>query len=667
MTTPAGLAAREGKRACASVCPCCSTPYNDPRLLPCLHGVNLSCIKVVPPATNTPTASTSTVPTSTTGSESGTATTNTTSTSSAPHEEPTEWAAVCPTLPPPTPQASNSFQKSAATTTDHHPKIICTECLFSGEHVGHTNHENLAVAEKRLRGSLEEVIETLTQRCANALNTKCNAEAQLSALQRQLNDCDKGMETEVQQLVKSILEVLKGCQINLRKLVTTKSRSLENVVTQSRNQFYVLSNNIVLGKRLCSLEGIKVGETTSSSFGPSSVKRPPMLDNNTSSFAFVNVFLQLQPTLQKAFVESSTQATSEHNDANVAPEIKEVMDTVHELTREKPGEVKYLRAKCAHLQKAVARLGTLVVGELLFDTPGDEHKVVDERLVFDTPGEHKVVVPPGVSVLSFVVVGAGGGAGCHDQGEGGGAGGGGGGCALVLGLAVAEGDAFVVVVGRGGAGGSWMGEQGRRGGDTTVALSGVTLACGGGGDGGKTHKTGGDYGQLGGLGGVGSVALPGTCSAARTGAHKGGRGGGACDGGGGGGGAAGAGGDGGAGKNAYYRHGECCDGGGVGAGSGGGSSQGPEVDVQSGNPGQHGGKGGQGGKRNAYTFSAGGGGGSWLAPGVGGQPGGSGADKKCGTPGGRYGGGAGGNDEGGADNCNEGTGGDGAALFILWR
>ncbi|KAH3766869.1 hypothetical protein Pelo_1263 [Pelomyxa schiedti] len=409
--------------ALASVCPCCSKPYNDP---------------------------------STTGSQSGTATTNTTTTSSAPHEEPTEtptekkkvtpeaqtnktrqylpnevlsarfpfqgppegessqqqhttptlipalgcvvlpqpgsrfcehhgipltilcWGPNPPTsktLPPPTPHASNSSQKSAATKIDHHPKIICTECLFSGEHVGHTNHENLAVAEKRLRGSLEGVIEILTQRCANALNMKCNAEAQLSALQRQLNDCDNGMEIEVQQLVKSILEVLKGCQIKLRKLVTTKSQSLENVVTQSRNQFYVLSNNIVLGKRLCSLEGIKVGETTSSSFGPSSVKRPPILDNNTSSFAFVNVFLQLQPTLQKAFVESSTQATSEHNDANVAPEIKEVMDTIHEITREKPGEVKDLRAKCAHLQKAVARLGTLAVGELLFDTPGDEHKV----------------------------------------------------------------------------------------------------------------------------------------------------------------------------------------------------------------------------------------------------------------------------------------------------
>ncbi|KAH3731383.1 hypothetical protein Pelo_17786 [Pelomyxa schiedti] len=76
------------------------------------------------------------------------------------------------TMPPPLLSLSASLtpNNSISTPTQRgYPKIICTNCLFSGDHIGHTNHEHLPVAEKRLRASLKGTLGVGTHSLSNAL------------------------------------------------------------------------------------------------------------------------------------------------------------------------------------------------------------------------------------------------------------------------------------------------------------------------------------------------------------------------------------------------------------------------------------------------------------------------------------------------------------------
>ncbi|KAH3731384.1 hypothetical protein Pelo_17787 [Pelomyxa schiedti] len=99
------------------------------------------------------------------------------------------------------------------------------------------------------------------------------------------------METGVQQSVKSAMENLRVCQVALEKIATSKSKVLQDAVTESRNQFYVLSNSIALGNRLWSSF-----QQQSGGGGVKPMEIPSMecpADGNACSFSFLDTFMQL--------------------------------------------------------------------------------------------------------------------------------------------------------------------------------------------------------------------------------------------------------------------------------------------------------------------------------------------------------------------------------------
>ncbi|KAH3722887.1 hypothetical protein Pelo_18407 [Pelomyxa schiedti] len=280
--------------------------------------------------------------------------------------------------PPPTPNNSTSTP-----TQRGHPKIICAECLFSGDHIGHTNHEHLPVAEKRLRASLKGTLDALIKQCTEVLEVKSNAELQLKELQVQVNQCNGVMETGVQQSVKSTMENLRVCQVNLEKIATSKvytsasvsafhvlfhtqSKVLQDAVTESRNQFYVLSNSIALGKRLCSSFQQQSGGGGVKPMEIPSMKCPA--DGNASSFSFLDTFIQLQPIFEKAIAETPTgcaQSIVSIKPDDTTPEIKEVMDVVQEITKDKGRDVQRLQDQVSSLSSQLSKIETEAKSSLL--------------------------------------------------------------------------------------------------------------------------------------------------------------------------------------------------------------------------------------------------------------------------------------------------------------
>ncbi|KAH3761031.1 hypothetical protein Pelo_7146 [Pelomyxa schiedti] len=226
--------------------------------------------------------------------------------------------------------------------------------------------EHLPVAEKRLWASLKGILDALIKQCTEVLEVKSNAELQLKELQVQVSQCNSAMETGVQQSVKSAMENLRVCQVNLEKIATSKSKVLQDAVTESRNKFYVLSNSIALGKRLCSSFQQQSGGGGVKPIAIPSMKCPA--DGNASSFSFLDTFMQLQPIFEKAIVETPThcaQSIVSIKPDDTTPEIKEVMDVVQEITKDKGRETRIVsvvsiflgcKNKCPGVQAEIAAI-----------------------------------------------------------------------------------------------------------------------------------------------------------------------------------------------------------------------------------------------------------------------------------------------------------------------
>lgn len=254
-------------------------------------------------------------------------------------------------------------------------------------------------------------------------------------------------------------------------------------------------------------------------------------------------------------------------------------------------------------------------------------------------------VPPGVSNVSAVVIGAGGGGSGGDGGRGTTNGGGGGGGCAWGNFDVTPGEILTIVVGAPGAGGT-QGNSGTAGGPSSISRGATVLLSGGGGAGGIERNAGTasggtstgtvrQGGGTGGNGGTGSAASGGT-------------------GGGGAGGILGNGGNGGA-YNAAGSNGGGTAGGG-GGGGGGGAGTGTST---SGN------YAGAGGGTNVYGSDYTG---TGFERGLGGTfpfgdgQGGSGGNPGSGGYGGVFGGGGGGLD----DSLGAGLDGGQAVVRIMW-
>ncbi len=123
---------------------------------------------------------------------------------------------------------------------------------------------------------------------------------------------------------------------------------------------------------------------------------------------------------------------------------------------------------------------------------------------YTTPGEHTFVVPAGVSQIRVTLTGAGGGGGGAHPGDDAkpawGGGGGGGGATVSCTFTVRPGNALLIDVGAGGAGGSIFAESAPAGGRSRATILGKGGSAEGGHGGETAHKTRSGDGGLGGDG-----------------------------------------------------------------------------------------------------------------------------------------------------------------------